>query len=110
MARQKLMTKAIENALTRNPLNSTDGTPTEAKKVLVKFFGGAATWIVFEGEKQENGDWTFFGLADLGMGCPELGYFSLNELAGTRFQFGGIERDYYGPKHVTIDEGRIVEL
>ena len=35
-----------------------------------------------------------FGLADLGFGCPELGTFSLSELAGIRLPFGlRIERD-----------------
>ena len=37
---------------------------------------------------------TYFGLADLGFGCPELGYFSLSEIASVRLPFGlGIERD-----------------
>lgn len=37
---------------------------------------------------------TYFGLADLGFGCPELGCFSLSELAGIRLPFGlRIERD-----------------
>ena len=37
-----------------------------------------------------------FGLADLGMGCPELGSFSLAELAALRLPFGlRIERDLY---------------
>jgi len=40
-----------------------------------------------------DGD-TLFGLADLGFGCPELGCFSLSELAGIRLSFGlQIERD-----------------
>lgn len=35
-----------------------------------------------------------FGLADLGFGCPELGCFSLSEIAAVRLPFGmGIERD-----------------
>ena len=37
---------------------------------------------------------TLFGLADLGFGCPELGTFSLSELARVHLPFGlGIERD-----------------
>ena len=37
---------------------------------------------------------TYFGLADLGFGCPELGVFSLSEMASVRLPFGmGIERD-----------------
>lgn len=60
---------------------------------VVKFFNplGAATWLATELE--DDGD-TLFGLADLGFGCPELGCFSLSELASIRLSFGlGIERD-----------------
>lgn len=60
---------------------------------VVKFFNplGAATWLVTE--LLEDGD-TLFGLADLGFGCPEMGYFSLNEISQIRLPFGlRIERD-----------------
>lgn len=60
---------------------------------VAKFFSpvGAATWLATE--LGEDGD-TLFGLADLGFGCPELGSFSLSELASVRLPFGlGIERD-----------------
>ncbi|MGV1683488.1 DUF2958 domain-containing protein [Sphingopyxis sp. NJF-3] len=60
---------------------------------VVKFFNpvGAATWLATE--LYADGD-TLFGLADLGFGTPELGPFSLAELAGVRLSFGlGIERD-----------------
>lgn len=60
---------------------------------VAKFFSpvGAATWLATE--LSEDGD-TLFGLADLGFGCPELGSFSLSELASVRLPFGlGIERD-----------------
>lgn len=60
---------------------------------VVKFFNplGAATWLATE--LYDDGD-TLFGLADLGFGCPELGTFSLSELAGVYLPFGlGIERD-----------------
>jgi hypothetical protein len=60
---------------------------------VVKFFNpvGAATWLATE--LDADGD-TLFGLADLGFGCPELGSFSLREIASVRLPFGmGIERD-----------------
>lgn len=60
---------------------------------VVKFFNplGAATWLATE--IGEDGD-TLDGLADLGFGCPELGPFSLSELASVRLPLGaGIERD-----------------
>ena len=60
---------------------------------VVKLFSpiGAATWLATE--LLDDGD-TLFGLADLGFGCPELGYFSLGEITRVRLPFGlGIERD-----------------
>jgi hypothetical protein len=60
---------------------------------VVKFFNpiGAATWLA--SELHADGD-TLFGLADLGFGCPELGSFSLSELASVRLPLGmDIERD-----------------
>lgn len=58
---------------------------------LVKFFNplGEGVWLAIE--LDEDGD-TLFGLADLGE--PELGSFSLSEIASIRLPFGlGIERD-----------------
>lgn len=58
---------------------------------VVKFFNpiGAGTWLATE--LDQDGD-TLFGLADLGY--PELGSFSLEEIAALRLPFGmGIERD-----------------
>jgi hypothetical protein len=60
---------------------------------LVKLFNpiGAATWLATE--LAEDCD-TLFGLADLGFGCPELGSFSLSEIASVRLPYGlRIERD-----------------
>lgn len=62
---------------------------------VVKLFNpvGAATWLATEIDS--DGD-TLFGLADLGFGCPELGCFSLAEIAAVRLPFGlGIECDAY---------------
>jgi len=60
---------------------------------VVKYFNpcGAATWLATE--LDADGD-TLFGLADLGFDCPELGSFSLTEIASVRLPFGlRIERD-----------------
>lgn len=70
-----------------------DGLAAPDPVPVVKFFNpcGAATWLATELDR--DGD-TLFGLADLGFGCPELGSFSLSELASVRLPFGlGIERD-----------------
>ena len=69
-----------------------DGRAPDPAPVL-KLFNpcGAATWLATE--LDEDGD-TLFGLADLGFGCPELGVFSLAEIAAIRLPFGlAIERD-----------------
>lgn len=88
----KLITKDIEEKLEKHPLYSTDG--QKEKEVIVKFFNpyGGGRWYVCEGEKQENGDWLFFGLVELIE--KEWGYFTLSELQSIKTPFGlGIERD-----------------
>lgn len=60
---------------------------------VLKLFNplSAATWLATEIDV--DGD-TLFGLADLGFGCPELGSFSLAELASVRLRYRlMIERD-----------------
>jgi hypothetical protein len=63
---------------------------------VVKLFypAGAHTWLLTE-MKPDNPD-ILFGLCDLGMGFPELGYVSLSELESVRGLLGfGIERDLH---------------
>lgn len=82
----KLLTKAQRTKLERNAKH-----PDEDHKPVVKLFDpcGAATWLLTEIEGN-----LAFGLCDLGMGMPELGYVDLDELAAYRSRFGtGIERD-----------------
>ena len=60
---------------------------------VVKLFNpiGPGTWLATE--LADDGD-TLFGLADLGFGFPELGSFSLAEIAGLRLPYGvGVKRD-----------------
>jgi hypothetical protein len=60
---------------------------------------GPATWLATELDRDGVAGsrvppCNLFGLADLGFGCPELGYFSLSEIAAVRLPFGlRIERD-----------------
>ena len=79
----------------------------DSDQVLLKLFtpDANATWYITELEKSGN-DYIGFGLCDLGMGFPELGYVSLNELADVRGKFGlHVERDmYFSDK--TLDECR----
>ncbi|WP_442869760.1 DUF2958 domain-containing protein [Bradyrhizobium sp. CCBAU 65884] len=63
---------------------------------VVKLFtpDGAATWLLTEADPDEPD--RLFGLADLGLGCPELGYVDLNELIALRGRLGlPVERDRY---------------
>lgn len=91
-----LMTKELEKAFERYPLYSQDGLMEEAE-VVVKYFNpcGAGTWLITEGEKQENGDWMFFGYCNIFEW--EWGYVTLSELQSIKLPFGlGIEREMYG--------------
>ena len=92
-----LLTPALRFALRANDINrraaTRDEKPEPDPVPVLKLFNpvGAATWIATE--LYDDGD-TLFGLADLGFGCPELGAFSLSEMASVRLPFGmGIERD-----------------
>lgn len=75
----KLMTKKIEKKLSKYSLGSQESLGDDAE-MIVKFFNpcGAGTWLVTEGEKQENGDWLFFGKVHIHE--TEYGYFLLSEL------------------------------
>lgn len=60
---------------------------------VLKLFNpiGAAIWIATELAPDDD---ALFGAADLGFGAPELGYFSLSEIAAVRLPWGlRIERD-----------------
>lgn len=94
----KLMTKAIEKKFEKFPLYSQDGMGEEAE-VVVKFFNpyGRGTWLITEGEKQENGDWLFFGYCHIYEW--EWGDVLLSQLESIK-PFGpgvplGIERDLH---------------
>jgi hypothetical protein len=90
----KLLTKEIENKMPK--LYSTEGVKTNEKKIICKFFalGSNWTWYAVEGERQDNGDYLFFGLVD-GLD-KEWGYFLLSELNSVRWMgIQGIERDVH---------------
>lgn len=102
----KLLTKAIEEQLIKNYELNNPKRGEHGKhdlKPAVKFFGGGAcTWLITEYNPDSG---LFFGLCDLGMGEPELGYVSKQELEETRFAFGlGVERDLYWKADKTLQE------
>ena len=90
-----LMTKELEATLSKYPIGSQDGKGMDAE-VIVKYFNpcGIGTWLITEGEKQEDGSWLLFGYCHLFEW--EWGYVSLSELESIQLPFGlTIERELY---------------
>lgn len=88
----KLITKADRAKAEKNFLERRNSPEINAPKhnpVFKLFAGSACTWLVSEIEPGTN---RAFGLCDLGMGEPELGYVDLDELAALR-SIPGCERD-----------------
>ena len=89
----KLMTQEIRNKMPA--IRGTDGKDDADIPIIVKYFYpvGSATWFITEADFEND---LLFGLCDLGMGTPELGYVRLSELEGVEGPSGlGIERDLY---------------
>jgi hypothetical protein len=94
-AATNLMPKFVKEKLMKSPLYSKDGQGDKAE-VVVKYFNpcGSGTWLITEGEEQENGDWLLFGLCHIFEW--EWGYVMLSEMENMRLPFGlRIERDLY---------------
>lgn len=94
----KLLTPDLEARLRTNVAARLDaqdrGEREPDPQPVLRLFNpvGAATWLATELDE----DGIFFGLADLGFGCPELGSFALAELEAIRLPFGlTIERDLH---------------
>lgn len=91
----KLMTKELEKAFSKYPIGSQEDKDMDAE-VVVKYFNpcGTGTWLITEGEKQEDGDWLFFGYCHVFEW--EWGYVTLKQLEEISLPFGlSIERDLY---------------
>ena len=98
----QIMTKQIKEKLLLNGDVTHRGND---HKPVVKFFGGSSfTWLITEMDSVD--DDTMYGLCDLGMGYPELGYVSLSELQSLKFPpFNlGVERDLHFKADKTIGE------
>lgn len=111
----KLITKEIEQTLRRNSEQQALSGECDHMPAL-KLFNpcGAATWLITE----MDDDGRLFGLCDLGMGSPELGYVSLEEIEEYRGPLGiGIERDRWFTASAPIsayteaarEKGRIID-
>jgi len=74
-------------------------------KPIVKLFNpvGSATWLI--ASVDPNNPDIAFGLCDLGMGCPELGSVSIEELSNVKGPLNlGIERDIHWQADKTLGE------
>ena len=72
---------------------------------VVKLFtpDAGATWLLTELDPTDPD--LAFGLCDLGLGCPELGYVRLSELQTVRGPLGlKIERDYHFSADRTLSD------
>ena len=91
-----LMPPSVKRKLKANKLYSKDGQGKKAE-VVVKYFNpsGSGTWLITEGEEQDDGDWLLFGMCHIFEW--EWGYVQLSELQSAKAPpFGlGIERDLY---------------
>ncbi|ACI93574.1 conserved hypothetical protein [Afipia carboxidovorans OM5] len=87
----ELLAKLIENGRTSEERDGFDPFPV----VTLFMADAAATWLFTEAYP-EGSDMRLFGLCDLGMGCPELGYAMLFEIEDVRGKLGlPVERDLY---------------
>lgn len=98
----------LANGATNNPGEPVPG-KEETEQVdfvpVVKLFvpWGAGTWLLTELNPQDPD--IAFGLCDLGMGSPELGYVSLSELASVCGPGGlKVERDWTFKPTMTLAE------
>ena len=90
----KLLTTALIAQLIRNGEASREHEVDHQPVVKLFTPDANATWLLTEVDP-EDGD-RAFGLCDLGLGCPELGYVSLSELEGLRGPMGlKVERDLH---------------
>jgi hypothetical protein len=83
----------IRAKLLANGAKSADGEYIDPIPVVKLFTHDAnATWLITELDPENPN--IGFGLADLGLGSPELGSFSLQEIANVRGSLGlPVERD-----------------
>ena len=95
----RLITKAQTEQLLANGIAQHAAIDRQHKaldfKPVVKLFtpDSQCTWLLTE---IDQGTDLAFGLCDLGVGCPELGYVSLTELRAVRGKLGlPIERDLH---------------
>ena len=102
----KLITKKIAQDLLSNALRVEQGVDALNLRPVVKFFtpDAGATWLIVSAERAGD-DVILFGWCDLGVGFPELGTVSLQELQSVRGKIGlPVERDLYFRPQETLQQ------
>ncbi|MEJ7669598.1 MAG: DUF2958 domain-containing protein [Casimicrobiaceae bacterium] len=91
----KLITNEQRGNLLNNGADTARGDQRDPRPVVKLFTPDAnATWLLTELDPADPD--LAFGLCDLGLGSPELGYVRLSELSALRGPLGlSVERDRY---------------
>lgn len=89
------LTQEVYAELLANGHSTAGGDQFDPNPVIKLFTPDAgATWLLTEIDPDD--ETRAFGLCDLGLGCPELGWVSLSELADLRGPMGlQVERDLW---------------
>lgn len=92
---EPLITSEQLTQLLANGAHSATGEDIDPRPVVKLFTPDAgATWLITEADPEDPDH--LFGLCDLGLGEPELGYVSLVEIQSVRGKLGlPVERDLY---------------
>ena len=101
-ARPSFIDEASFVQLLANGHRTAGGEPIDPRPVVKLFTPDAnATWLLTEIDPDDED--LAFGLCDLGLDCPELGYVRLSELAAIRGRLGlPIERDEHFYPHQSL--------
>ena len=99
MRKQKILTKEIERRLKKYPIYSQENKGAGATVVFRIFHPWSKfSFYILEGEKQEYGDWLFFGYNPYCEG-EEYGYLTLSQIESVVINVNGflfpIERDIF---------------
>lgn len=102
----KLISKDILQELIANEERSQQGVSELDMVPVVKLFtpDAGATWVIVTGAKTGD-DLIMFGWCDLGVGFPEYGTVSLNEILAVRGVYGlPVERDRFFSTDLSLQE------
>ena len=106
----KLLTNAQIAELLANGAVAARGEDHDPKPVVKLFTPVSnATWLLTELDPVDPD--LAFGLCDLGLGCPELGYVRISELQGVRGRLGPlVERDlHFTPRRPLSEYARLAQ-